>query len=162
MTDTNSAIWELQARTALSELRARYCWYVSRGDYEQVAALYTPDGVFEFALDGKRVTCEGIEAIREELARSTFPGLVFPMIHNQVTFVAGDTAHGTCGMEAKTTVKDLPTFSGYYHDRFRVHQGQWRFTYRSYFRYYPEFERSGLDLDGSPEKGLSAQHQRTP
>jgi len=153
---------ELLVRKEISELRSKYCWYVSRGDYERVVELYTPDGIFDFAMDGKRVSVKGTAALRDALARTTFPGVVFPMVHNEISFVDGDTAHGICSMEAKCTAPGLPGFSGYYHDKFRVHEGKWRFTERRFFRYFPDFERSGLDLDGTPEKGLSAQHTRTP
>jgi hypothetical protein len=153
---------ELLVRKAISELRSKYCWYVSRGDYERVVELYTPDGIFDFAMDGKRVSVQGTAALRDALARTTYPGVVFPMVHNEISFVDGDKAHGVCSMEAKCTNPQLPTFSGYYHDKFRVHEGQWRFTERRFYRYFPDFERSGLDLDGTPETGLSTQHTRKP
>jgi hypothetical protein len=34
--------------------------------------------------------------------------------------------------------------------------GKWLFAERRLFRYWPDFERSGLDLEGSPETGLAA------
>jgi len=151
---------ELLVRQRVSELRARYCWYVSRGDYEGMVQLYTPDGLFEFSVLGPRETHRGHAQLREGLARSVYPGEIFPMVRNEVTVVDGDTAVGTCTMEARTTHPDMPRFSGYYHDRFRVHDGVWRFAERRFFRYMPVFERSGLDIVGAPETGLSAQHDR--
>jgi hypothetical protein len=152
---------DMLVRKAVSELRSKYCWYVSRGDYEKVTALYTADGIFDFAMDGKRVQAKGSDAVRECLARSTFPGVVFPLIHNEVTFIdSDDKAHGVCSMEAKCTAPGLPIFSGYYHDWFRRENGTWLFAERRFYRYFPDFERSGLDMDGSPETGLSKQHDR--
>ena len=153
---------ELATREALKELRARYCWYASRGDYERMTQLYTPDGVFEFMAEGKRLAFRGHDGIRECLRKTTHPGLVFPMVHNDVLVITGAEAVGTCGMEARTTSKEMPAFSGYYHDRFRRIEGQWFFAERRFFRYWPAFERSGLDIDGTPESGLSAQHERKP
>jgi hypothetical protein len=153
---------ELLVCQAISILRSKYCWYISRGDYEKMVELYTPDGGFEYEMDGKRVYHKGTAALRECLAHTTYPGFVFPMIHNEVTFVNGDEAHGVCSMEAKSTSRDMPFFSGYYHDKFRVHAGAWRFSERRFFRYFPVFERSGLDVDGMPETGLSTRHKRLP
>jgi SnoaL-like domain len=152
---------ELIARERIKELRASYGWHAARGDYESVVQLFAPDGIFEALIfESERKVFRGHEEIRGFLKSSMFPGVVFPMIHNDITRVAGDEAWGTCAMEARTTLQQLPAFSGYYHDRARKLEGGWRFTERRFFRYLPHFERSGLDLEGRPEVGLAAQHQR--
>jgi len=151
---------DIVAREEIKELRARYCWYVSRGDYERIVAMYTPDGIFEFLAGDKRMSVQGHEALREWLKNSTLPGVVFPLIHNEIIMIDGDNAVSTCAMEARTVNPEIPAFSGYYHDRLRRQGGRWLFSERRFFRYYPRMERSGLDIDGSPESGLSAQHKR--
>jgi hypothetical protein len=154
---TQSSV-EVLAREHMKELRAKYCWYVSRGDYERIAELYTPDGVFDFELQGKRHALTGTQGIIEGLRTRIEAGAIFPKVYNHVLFVLSPTEGiGTCAMEAHTTRADRPPFGGYYHDRFRVYEGKWLFSERRFFRYWPDFERSGLDLDGSPESGLSAQ-----
>jgi hypothetical protein len=153
---------DLAAREEIKELRARYGWHVARGDYDRIAELFTPAGVFEVLNDGRRTAYRGREAIRALLASRAAPGQLFPMIHNEIITVDGDHAFGSCAMQSLSPLPGQPGFSGYYHDRFEVREGRWLFTERRFFFYIPVFERSGLDLDGQPETGLAAQHERRP
>jgi hypothetical protein len=161
-TDDNAArVHELLAREQLKELRALYGWHAARGDYEAVVQLFAPDGVFEcLVFESERKVFRGHEEIRGFLKQSMFPGVVFPMIHNNIVRVTGDEAMGTCAMESRTPQPQLPAFSGYYHDRARNFGGRWLFTERRFFRYFPNFERSGLDFEGKPESGLATQYNR--
>jgi len=150
---------DLLAREAVRELRARYGWHAARGDYEAIVGLFAPDGMFEVKYDGARRQLRGREAIRAFLQATMAPGMVFPMIHNDIVTVEGDEAYGTCAMESRSP-DGKGGFSGYYHDRARRHEGRWLFSERRWFFYVPEFERSGLGLDGLPETGLAAIHDR--
>jgi hypothetical protein len=85
-----------------------------------------------------------------------------PLIHNHTIEVKGDEAFGTSVMEAHGPKMTPDRWSGYYHDRLRRVDGKWLFVERRWFRSWPSFERSGLDIDGTPETGLSAQHTRGP
>lgn len=143
---------ELVVRETLKELRARYCWCAARGDTESMTLMFTSDGLFEFTLNTERRQCRGHDEIRAWLEKTTLPALVFPMAHNEVFVINGDEAVGTCGMEARTNAPDVPFFSGYYHDRFRQVDGKWLFCERRFFRYWPNFEASGLDISGNPQK----------
>jgi hypothetical protein len=148
---------EILAREQMKELRVKYCWYVCRGDYQRVAELYTPDGIFEFEQNGKRHALKGAEAIREGLKARVRPGEIIPSVYNHTILLRSPTeAVGSCTMEAHTTSADRAPFGGYYHDFFRQQAGKWLFSERRFFRYWPDFERSGLDMEGSPETGLSA------
>jgi hypothetical protein len=159
--DNSVLLHEFMARERIKELRALYGWHAARGDYESVVQLFAPDGIFEALIfEKERKVFRGHEQIRDFLKSSMFPGVVFPMIHNDITRVSGDEAWGTCAMEARTSLQQLPAFSGYYHDRARRFAGGWMFTERRFFRYLPQFERSGLDFEGRPETGLAAQHER--
>lgn len=161
MTDTQ-LLRELAAREEIKELRARYGWHAARGDYDRVAELFTPAGLFEATADGRRSAHRGREAIRAYLAGSIAPGVVFPMIHNEIITIDGDQAFGTCAMQSRSPLPGQPGFSGYYHDRAEVCDGRWLFAERRFFFYTPTFERSGLGLDGQPETGLAVQHDREP
>jgi hypothetical protein len=159
--DTSALLHDLMTRERIKELRALYGWHAARGDYESVVQLFAPDGIFEALIfEKERKVFLGHEEIRAFLKSSMLPGVVFPMIHNDITRVSGDEAWGTCAMEARTSLPQLPAFSGYYHDRARKLGGRWLFTERRFFRYLPQFERSGLDFEGNPEVGLAAQHER--
>jgi hypothetical protein len=154
---------ELLARERIKELRALYGWHAARGDSESIVQLFAPDGVFEALIfERERKTYRGHEEIRGFLKQSVFPGVVFPMIHNDIIRVNGDEAVGSCAMESRTAQPNLPLFAGYYHDRARLIGGRWLFTERRFFRYAPQFERSGLDFEGNPETGLALQHDRKP
>jgi hypothetical protein len=150
---------EVLAREHMRELRASYCWYVCRGDYQRIAELYTPDGIFEFEQNGRRHALKGTQALLEGLKERIRPGEIFPNVHNHTIVIRSPTeAIGSCTMQAHTTTPDRPSFGGYYHDFFRRHAGKWLFAERRFFRYWPDLERSGLDMEGSPETGLSARH----
>ena len=146
---------EMLAREHMMELRVKYCWFVSRGDYQRIAELYTPDGIFEFEQNGSRHALKGTAAIVEGMKVRLKPGAIFPCVYNHTIAMRGPTeALGSCTMQAHTPTQ--PGFGGYYHDRFRQHAGVWLFAERRFFRYWPDFERSGLDMEGAPETGLSA------
>jgi hypothetical protein len=148
---------EVLAKKEISELRARYCWHATRGDYDKIIEIFTPDGIFELLQGDQRIALKGREAIHAFLAKSMVPGMVFPMITNEIITIDGDTAYGTCAMRSEAPAN---SFSGYYHDKAVVYEGRWLFTQRRWFFYTPNFERSGLALDGGPETGLAAQHDR--
>ncbi|WP_157215408.1 nuclear transport factor 2 family protein [Flavisphingomonas formosensis] len=150
---------DLLAREAVRELRARYGWHAARGDYEGIVGLFAPDGLFELTFDGARRALRGREEIRTFLQATMVPGMVFPMIHNDIVTVDGDEAHGSCAMESRSP-DGKGGFSGYYHDKARRYDGRWLFSERRWFFYVPVFERSGLGLDGKPETGLAAIHDR--
>jgi len=157
--DPARLVVEVLAREHMKELRARYCWHVCRGDYRRIVELYTPDGIFEFEQNGKRHALKGTEALLEGLKTRIVRGQIFPNVHNHTIVMRGPTeAIGSCTMEAHTTIAERPPFAGYYHDFFRLHKGTWLFAKRRYFYYWPDFQRSGLDMEGSPETALSAQH----
>jgi hypothetical protein len=154
---------ELLARERIKELWALYGWHAARGDFESIVQLFAPSGVFEcLVFERERKTYRGHEEIRGFLKQSVFPGIVFPMIHNDIIRVKGGEAVASCAMESRTSHPNLPMFAGYYHDRARLIDGRWLFTERRFFRYLPQFERSGLDFEGNPEKGLALQHDRKP
>jgi len=140
-------------RLEISELRSKYCWYMVRRNIEQVAELYTEDLLFDVKWRGERRTVRGRDGLRAFFTRtaSEQPSFVVPLIHNEVTFIDGDEARGVCCMEVRASNVDESFLSGYYHDRFRREGGKWLFAERRYYRYLPEFERSGLEMDGSPE-----------
>jgi len=156
MTDTLDTVL---AREAVRELRARYGWHAARGDYEGIVGLFAPDGLFELSYDGARRQLHGREAIRDFLAATMVPGIVFPMIHNDIVSVDGNEAYGTCAMESRSP-DGKGGFSGYYHDKARREGDRWLFSERRWFFYVPMFERSGLGLDGAPETGLALLHDR--
>lgn len=150
ISDLATRIAWLEGRERVKELRAAYGWYAARGDRDGVAGLFHPDGAFELLYDGQRRRFEGRKAIRAFLETNMFPGMVFPLIHNDTIEIKGNVATGTCAMESRTkgTIAEKTSpFLGYYHDSAeRRGDGRWLFTERRWFFYDPVFENSGLPL----------------
>src|SRR5882757_623586 len=116
--DDSTLVRDLLARESVKELRALYGWHAARGDYEGVVQLFAPDGVFEALIfESERKIYRGRDEIRGFLKPTMYPGVVFPMIHNDIIRVSGDEAVGSCAMESRTQQPNLPVFSGYYHDK---------------------------------------------
>jgi hypothetical protein len=148
--DLAFAITELLDREQIKELRARYCWHVARSEGEELADLYVPNGLFQVHVGGPPLSFTGRAAIAESINR-TPPGTIFPVIHNHTILITGDEATGTAVLEVSAPTLNPDRWSGYYHDRLRKVNGHWLFVERVWFRYWPTFERSGLDMNGRPK-----------
>ncbi len=150
---------ELLAVERIKELPSKYCWYVARREFEGILGLYLPDGLFEVTMDSKTYAYRGREALLGVLTGSA---PTFPASENHVVVLTSpDDAYGTCTMKARAPTAPVPEFTGYYHDKYKRVEGKWYFAERRWFRTWPApFERSGLDMDGKPETGLSADHTR--
>ena len=62
MNSLEARLLEVEARTQISELRAKYSWFIIRGMNDDIADLFTENGIFEYPLvgtDGKRRLVEG-------------------------------------------------------------------------------------------------------
>ncbi|WP_029000959.1 nuclear transport factor 2 family protein [Azohydromonas australica] len=133
MASIEERLTALEDRTAISELRSRYCWYTVRGLRDEVVELFTEDGVFQNARNGESV--EGKAALREYFERMQ-PARRIPLVMNEVTHLAGNEAEGTCAM---TSVGE-GAFCGHYIDSFRKVEGHWLFSARSFFPYWPVYQ----------------------
>lgn len=148
--DIETRLAVLEAREVIKEQRARYGWRIARADYEGVASLFTPGGVYESLQEGERMRCEGREAILAMLRRMLKPRILYPMLHNHIIEVDGDRAWGSCAMEARLAPELGPGFAGYYHDRLeRQGDGRWLFTERLWYLYVPAFEENPRDEYGN-------------
>jgi hypothetical protein len=134
----------IEARIAISELRSRYCWHTTRGDRDEVLALFTEDCIFENnrSAGEKPLVITGRAALRGYLSRMA-PGRRVPMVTNEVLTVTGDAAIGTCVMQSI----GADPFCGHYVDEFRKVAGQWQFSARRFYPYWPIF-RPSADYDG--------------
>ncbi len=139
MQSLESRIATLEARFALSELRSKYCWHTARGDREAVVALFTSDGAFENHRKpgGVPAVAVGHDEIRSYLSEMA-PGRRLPSVTNEVLHIDGDSADGTCFM---SSTGDDP-FCGHYIDTFQKLKGQWLFSRRQFFSYWPIFAPS--------------------
>jgi SnoaL-like domain len=139
MSDLEARIAMLETRNALSELRAKYCWYTVRGERAEVLKLFTGDAVFQnFRQEGlEPVTLTGKPAMDAYFTRMK-PGRRVPLVCNEVTHIDGDRAYGTCAMQSVGE----DGFCGHYFDEFRKVDGQWLFSVRRFYPYSPIFRPS--------------------
>jgi len=136
MTDIETRLAAIEDRIAIGELRARYCWYMTRGLKDEVVALFTEDGVFQSL---RRAGASGPEpkgkaALQAYFANAKPAGRV-PVVMNEVTHIEGDRAEGTCVMQSLGD----DAFCGHYIDRFRKVNGQWLFAARHFYPYWPTY-----------------------
>ena len=129
-----SRIRRLEAIVEIKELTARYCLHVARGEGERVVDLFTHDGVLDgSSSDIGRVS--GRDDLHAFYRRSVNrPGVALPFIHNHIIDVNGDSATGTCALEA-TFQRDGSSVRavGYYLDTYRREDDRWLFAERQLF-----------------------------
>lgn len=139
MTTLDDRLARLEARNAISELRSRYCWYTARGLREAVTELFTEDALFENSRseDGGTVIIRGRAALHAFFGPMK-PARRIPLVMNEVIAISGASASGTCAM---ISVGE-DGFCGHYVDDFRLVEGQWLFSRRQFFPYWPQFKPS--------------------
>jgi ketosteroid isomerase-like protein len=125
----------LMDREEIKELTARYCWHVMRGEGAKIVELFADDAVFDNSANGGAVANGRAELLK--FYEGIRPLQAIPFIQNHIIEVNGDAANGTCAIEGRFTVKgDSLTGAGYYEDRYRRVNGQWRFAARKLFLHH--------------------------
>lgn len=136
MKTSETRLQEIEDRFAISELRSTYSWHTVRGDRERLLTLFTVDGVFEnHRAPGAGPAIATGQAELNGYFDHMAPARRFPMVMNEVTRITGDEAEGTCMMHS---VGDDP-FCGHYIDSFRRVDGNWLFSARRFYPYWPKF-----------------------
>ena len=127
MPSLEEKVQALEARDEIRELTARYCHAVTRADSATIVGLFCDDGVFE---TGKTVVRGRVEL--EKFYRAIQPPPL-PFIQNHVIELAGEEATGQCSAEIRM-VRDgeAITACGYYDDRYRRVNGEWKFAARKF------------------------------
>lgn len=117
-------------REAIRELLARYCFYLDDERFEEMAALFTPDGVWETAF-GTGIGHDGIAAQARSIANQPRPRRVH-LTTNIVIDLNGDaaTVQSNWILFQNTAFGPAIGSGGAYHDRLVRQDGQWRFHHR--------------------------------
>ena len=122
---------ELSDRAEIEALIYRYAQTVRNMKFDDCGALFMEDATFAQRMnqssDWFRVF--GRAAITAHIANGASIG-VYPMIHNILIDLQGDTATSNCLMTA--VVATGGGIFGEYHDEMRREDGQWRFAARNY------------------------------
>ena len=133
-------IRRLEDREAIAELIARYCLVMDNRDMDSMPALFTPDFVVRSA-DGVMNTVGREAAVEMFRGRFLVLGPSNHFTHDRIlTFddADPDRASGFVLAHAEMNRKQQPMLAAIrYDDRYRRHEGRWKFASRSLaFMYY--------------------------
>ena len=144
---------QLMDREEIKELTARYCWHVMRGESAKIVELFADDAVFDNSANGGAVANGRAELLK--FYEGIRPLQAIPFIQNHIIEVNGDEAIATCAIEGRFTVKgDSLTGAGYYEDKYRRVNGQWRFAARKLFLHHMVPLREGWASVHQAKKSL--------
>ena len=128
-----SDLQALADRVEIEALRGEITDAVLQHDYDRVAALFTPDGVWRIPYIGVelagraniRAGIERLQGLWEYFVQTTHPGMIR---------VAGDTATGRAYILELGRMRDGTSHLNYslYHDRYQRTPDGWRFAERVY------------------------------
>ena len=132
----------LEEKEAIREVLAEYCFQLDGGRYEEMAALFTEDGIWDTAFGKARGRAEIAALARDIRARA---GENRPRAIHLVTNIVIALTDGPEGDSAEvcsnwTVVQNSPTgpkigSGGGYADQMVKEGGQWRFRYRKIDRF---------------------------
>jgi uncharacterized protein (TIGR02246 family) len=119
----------------IRELLARYCFALDADRFEEMAALFTPDGVWQTAF-GTGTGRAGIVAQARSIATGPRPRRVH-LTTNIVIDLDGDTATARSNWALVQNTPDGPAIGsgGAYSDRLTKLDGRWLFRHRTIDRY---------------------------
>jgi uncharacterized protein (TIGR02246 family) len=119
----------------IRELLARYCFALDADRFEEMAALFTPDGVWETAF-GTGTGRDGIVAQARGIATGPRPRRVHLTI-NILIELDGDTATARSNWVLVQNGPEAPVIGsgGGYSDRLAKVDGRWFFSHRTIDRY---------------------------
>lgn len=129
MNDLEARVRRLEDAHAIGQLRARYCQYLDDGRWDELAALFTPDGAF-VGLS----TARGRDELRVFFA-GLQEGALTAWWHfsaNETVSIDGDDAEGETWLFQPCVVEGEPhVAAGRYHDLIRRQpDGTWLFVER--------------------------------
>ena len=133
--DVAAIVQELWDREKIRELTYRYGLAIEAQDEEQMAGLFTADGLVDFSALGRGVI-QGKTALKE-FHRSTWPLKVKPFFTNHVMTIHGDSASGTCSVENRAVRGDQSLIgAGRITDEYAKIEGEWKFKSRQIEMFY--------------------------
>ena len=130
-----ASIDTLADKDAIRELLAAYCFHLDADEFDAMAALFVPDGVWETAF-GTGTGHAGIAAQARGIAVGERPRRVHQTT-NIVVEVRGETASVRSNwlLFQNTPAGPMIGSGGAYHDRLVKRDGRWFFQHRRIDRY---------------------------
>lgn len=130
-----ASIDTLADKEAIRELLATYCFHLDNDEFEEMPALFCPDGVWETAF-GTATGREGIVAQARDILRGDQPRRVHQTT-NIVIGIRGETATVSSNWLVFQTSDAGPVIGsgGAYHDKLAKRDGRWFFQHRRIDRF---------------------------
>jgi hypothetical protein len=128
-----------EEKEAIREVLSEYCFCLDGGRFADMAALFTPDGVWDTAF-GRGVGRDGIEALVRRLHASRPAGESHRGVHlctNFVIRIDGDSAHVLSNwvVAQNSPAGPIVSAAGGYEDDMVKHDGTWLFRKRKIDRF---------------------------
>jgi hypothetical protein len=127
--------WELLARESIRETVASYAHFVDSGRFDEVVALFVPDGVLEVKGRERAVGHDGLHAFFQGVGADLATATKVPMIRHYtsnltIDVVSAEEAHARCYFLALTEIG--VDHWGRYRDRLvpDADGGNWKFAHR--------------------------------
>ncbi len=127
-TSRDAMLQALADREAIRDLACRYAHHVWQKQGAAAIELFTEDGEMD---TGNPPVLRGRTTLLEAYERMLGDGNFQPFVSNHVISLDGDEASGTCYLDLRATRDERSMLgSGFYEDRYRREEGEWRFRSR--------------------------------
>jgi uncharacterized protein (TIGR02246 family) len=128
-----------EEKEAIREVISEYCFCLDGGRFADMAALFTPDGVWDTAY-GKGIGRDGIEALIRKMRHGrpiTQANRGVHLVTNFVIKIDGDTAHVLSNwvVAQNSPAGPIVSAAGGYEDDMVKQDGTWRFRIRKIDRF---------------------------
>jgi ketosteroid isomerase-like protein len=145
-TPPDALLQELADREAIRDLACRYAHHVWQKQVAAAVELFTEDGEMD---TGEPPLLRGRAALLETYERMLGDGHFQPFVSNHVISLAGDEASGTCYLDLRATADGRSMIgSGYYEDRYRRVDGEWKFRSRKlHLSWFVPLDQGWADQD---------------
>ena len=126
--DLEARIQALEEIEAIKQLKARYCYLVDSGKWQDVVKLFTKDARIKFPFGAGKGTAAIINFYRETLPSQR--SFILHTLHNPIIEIKGEQATGKWYYQSSGTVLSTNQArwgAGIYHDKFVKENGGWKF-----------------------------------
>ena len=134
---------ELRDIEEIKKLKARYCYYVDEGRWDELMELWTEDAVAEYGPWGTYSGKESLGKFFREFV-PTFVPFITHMVHNPLISVDGDSASGQWYFECAGTVAPANRavwIMGRYDETYQRATNDWKFkSLKVSFKYFTPYD----------------------
>jgi hypothetical protein len=126
--DLEARVQALEEIEAIERLKARYCYLVDSGQWQEVVKLFTKDARIEFPFGAGKGTNAIVTFYRDTLPSQR--SFILHMLHNPIVEVKGEKASGKWYYQSSGTVRSTNRAqwgAGIYNDKFVKENGEWKF-----------------------------------